>query len=186
MASRLGVGAIQRIPKNASGSFLSPKKNIRNKFMLTEKISKFLKNRSFISVATSNSNGRPNAVPKFLLKVEGDYIYIVDYTFGRTYENLKINPNVSLAFMDNESLSGYQVNGSAQIIQRGGLYDDMIAQLKEKEIALTTERVIRGVRKGKGHVSYEVGIPDKCVIFKVKIFEIVEITPKGLLKREML
>ena len=68
--------------------------------MLTEKISDFLKRRSFISVATCDFNGRPNAVPKFLLKIDDDYIYLVDYTFGRTYENLKINSKVSLAFME--------------------------------------------------------------------------------------
>lgn len=153
--------------------------------MLTEKISKFLAKRSFISVGTCDFKGRPNAAPKFLLKIDGDYIYIVDYTFGRTYENLKINPKVSLAFMDNDSLSGYQVNGSVEVIQSGKLYDGMMAERKEKEIALTTERVIEGVRKGKSHESFEVGISEKCVIFKVKISEIVEITPQGLLKREI-
>ena len=68
--------------------------------MFTDELIKLLEKHEFISVATCDFKGRPNAVPKFLLKVEGDFIYLVDYTIGTTWKNLKekhtIKPDTKL------------------------------------------------------------------------------------------
>ena len=68
--------------------------------MLPKKIKELLENREFISVATCDFKGRPNAAPKFFLKFEHNFIYLVDYTIGMTWENLKVNPKASLSLMD--------------------------------------------------------------------------------------
>ncbi len=154
--------------------------------MLNKKIEEFLKKREFISVATCNLKGRPNAAPKFLLKIEDNFIYLIDYSFSRTWENLKINPRASLSFMDTDNLTGYQINGSVQIIDKGPLYDKILYELREKVINLSVERVIEGVCREKTHASFEVAIPEDFVIFKVKIEEVVEIGPRGDLKRQNL
>ena len=152
--------------------------------MLTKTASDFLKTREFVSVATCDLKGRPNAVPKLILKIEGNFIYLVDYTFGRSYENLKINPRVSLSFVNTDNLKGYQVNGSVEIIEKGPAYENIAGELVQKEISLSTDRIIKGLNTGKHHENFEVAIPEKFVIFKVKMEEAVELDYSGGIKRE--
>lgn len=154
--------------------------------MISKRINELLQSRGFISVATSDLNGQPNAAPKFLLKAENNFIYLMDYIIGKTWENIKINPRVSLSFMDADSLVGYQMNGPVEIIDSGPEYEEILEELLKREIDLSTKRIIEGVERGKIHGSFEVAIPDKFVLFKVKIEEVVEIGPSGTLKRKKL
>ncbi len=152
--------------------------------MLTKTISDFLKNREFVSVATCDLDGQPSAAPKLILKVEDNFIYLVDYTLTKSYENIKINPRISLSFVNNENLKGYQVNGSVELIDKGPVYEKTALEFSQKENNLLTDRVIKGVSTGKHHDNFEVAIPGKFVIFKIKIKEVVEILYGGGLKRE--
>ncbi len=154
--------------------------------MLSTKIAQFLKNREFISVATCDFKGRPNAAPKFLLKLEDNFIYLVDYTISRTWENLKVNPQASLSFIDPDTLVGYQINGSVKIIDKGPEYDKILIELREREIDLSTKRIVEGIYRGKGHESFEVTLPERFVVFKIKVEEVVEIGHRGDLKIEKL
>ena len=152
--------------------------------MLAPKIQKLLNQREFISVATCDLTGQPNAVPKFFLKAEDRFIYLVDYTIGRTWENLKINPQVSLSFSELEMLHGYRINGRVEILEKGPGFESLLSEVKEKTTALTVERVLTGVQQRKTHQHFEVGIPEKFVIYKIKIEEITEIGPQGELTKE--
>jgi uncharacterized pyridoxamine 5'-phosphate oxidase family protein len=154
--------------------------------MLAKTISDFLKTREFVSIATCDLNGRPNAAPKFILKIESNFIYLVDYAFGRSYENIKINPRVSLSFADTENLKGYQVNGSVELVEKGQAHEKIALELTQRVISLSTDRIIKGVSTGKRHENFEVAIPKKFAIFKVKIEGVVELLYHGGLNREEL
>ena len=151
--------------------------------MLIKKINELLKDREFVSVATCDFKGKPNAVPKFLLKVEAEYIYLVDYTIGKTWENLKENPQVSLSLMDTGSLTGYRINGSVEIIEAGPLYKKALEELREKEVSLSAERVIEGLARGKAHKEFEVEIPDRFVVFKIKVLDVIAVSHRGQIFR---
>ena len=135
-------------------------------------------------MATCDLDSRPNAAPKFLLKVEASYIYLVDYIIGNTFRNLKINPLISLSFFDQNTLIGYQINGKVQIVNSGPEYTSALDDLARKEIDLSTTRIIDGVIKGKAHKTYEIAASKQFVILKVKVEEIVQIHPSGILRRE--
>ena len=152
--------------------------------MINKNIIALLESKEFISVATCDLESRPNAAPKFLLKVEASYIYLVDYIIGHTFRNLKINPRISLSFFDNNTLVGYQINGKVQIIDRGPEYLAALNDLARKEIDLSTTRIIDGVIKGQAHKTYEVAASKQFVILKVKVEEIVQIHSSGRLQRE--
>ncbi len=152
--------------------------------MLKAKAVEFLKTREFVSVATADFAGNPNAAPKFLLKIEGDFIYLIDYIIGRTWENIKINPKASLSFMDPDSLKGYQISGAVEIIDKGKVYDQILKELSKKKLDSSIKRIIEGVYRGKRHESFEISLPERFVVFKIKLEEIVEIGPYGELKRE--
>ena len=152
--------------------------------MINNNIKALIESREFISVASCDLEARPNAAPKFLLKVEASYIYLVDYIIGKTFRNLKVNPRVSLSFFDNNTLVGYQINGKVQIIDRGPEYLAALNDLARKEIDLSATRIIDGVIKGQAHKAYEVAASKQFVILKVKVEEIVQIQSSGKLQRE--
>ena len=152
--------------------------------MISKKINDLIKKREFVSVATCDFKGRPNVAPKFILKIKDNFIYFVDHVLGTTYDNLKLNPRVSISVMDLDALIGYQINGSVEIVEKGKDFEEMINELKEREINLSVQRIIEGIDKGKSHESFEVMLSEKVAILKVKIEEAVEIGSSGLLKRE--
>ncbi len=152
--------------------------------MINKAIKALIESREFISVASCDLDARPNAAPKFLLKVEASHIYLVDYVLGQTFRNLQANPRVSLSFLDNNTLMGYQINGKVEIIDSGPEYDSALKDLERKEIDLSATRIIDGVTKGHAHNAYEMAASEQFVILKVKVEEIVQIHPTGLLRRE--
>lgn len=152
--------------------------------MLPDKIVKLLVDREFITVATCNFEGRPNAAPKFVLKFEDSCIYLVDYTIGRTWENLKVNPKASLSLMDQDTLVGYQLNGSVEIIEKGAQYKTLFDEFKRKEIDLSVRRIAEGISRGRRHENFEVLLPEHFVVFKVKLEDWAEIVPSGGFRRE--
>jgi len=152
--------------------------------MLKDNIRQFLEKKEFISVATSDLNGNPNAAPKLLLKTEGNFIYLIDYSISKTWQNLKMNPRASLSFMDTNELIGYQINGSVQLIDSGEEFDKILKELVDKEIILSSKRIAEGVVSGKKHNNFELNISQRFVILKIKIEEVAEIWPKGQITRE--
>jgi predicted pyridoxine 5'-phosphate oxidase superfamily flavin-nucleotide-binding protein len=152
--------------------------------MINKDVKALIESLKFISVASCDLEGRPNAAPKFLLKVEASHIYLVDYILGRTFSNLKANPRVSLSFFDNNTLLGYQINGNVQIIDRGPEYQSALDDLQRKEIDLSAARIIEGVIKGQAHKNYELVTSQQFVILKIKAEEIVQIHSTGTLHRE--
>ena len=151
--------------------------------MLPKKVYNIVKDREFISVATCDFNGRPNAAPKIVLKIEGSYLYLVDYTIGTTYRNLTINPRASLSMMNPDTLTGYQINGAVEIIEKGKVYEKLCAEMEEKTIKLTAKHIIEKVRGQGKSEKFEAAITDRFIVFKVKMEELVSIGPGRVLER---
>jgi predicted pyridoxine 5'-phosphate oxidase superfamily flavin-nucleotide-binding protein len=156
------------------------------RMIITEKVRGFLQNQEFINIATCDFAGRPNVAPKFLLKIKNDYIYLADYVKGRTYRNIMINSKVSIATENTETLTGYQINGEAEIIEEAAEYRHLIEEFREKQIQFSVTRIIEGLHKEVRHGVFETSLPEGIAVFKIKAEEIVEIIPTGELKRNRL
>jgi len=152
--------------------------------MMRVKACEILKGREFVSIATCDFGGKPNAASKFILKIEAGHIFLVDYVIGRTLRNLKINPYASLSFVDTHTLTAYQINGPVEIIAGGQEYEKLLKELHQKEVDLSIQRIMEAVTKGQKHEAFEVANSEKSVIFRVKIEEVVEMGVGGALKRE--
>ncbi|HOX09416.1 MAG TPA: pyridoxamine 5'-phosphate oxidase family protein [Candidatus Omnitrophota bacterium] len=152
--------------------------------MIAKKINELIKDMDFVQMATCDMDGRPNVAPKFFLKAEGGHIYMVDFVIGRTFRNLNINPKASISVVDYKNLTGYQVNGAVEILSEGAEYEKAAKEFLDKEIRLSTKRIVEGVKKGERHNSFEAAFPNRIVVFKVSIDEAVEICPGGELKKE--
>ena len=91
-----------------------------------------------------------------------------------------------LNILDLNTFFGYKLNGEAEIIESGDIYDECLKDLQRREIQLSVERVIEAVRSDDARKVFELEIPEKFLVYKIKIKEGVEITPRGELKRESL
>ena len=70
------------------------------------------------------------------------------------------------------------------IVEKGAEFQTILHELRQKAVSLSAKRIIEGVSTGKKHKSFEINIPDKFAIYKVKIAEVTEIGLKGDLKKE--
>ena len=143
-----------------------------------------LKTRTFLSVGTADKTGRPNAAPKFFLKHEKPYIYLIDFSFATTTKNLKENPQASLSFMDMDNLEGYRLYGEVELIEKGPEFRRLSKEVERRTIQLSAERLIEASRTGKKYSHYELEMPDKFVVIKVKIKEMTKIGTRGDFYRE--
>ena len=154
--------------------------------MIEDRLKDLISETTFINIASCDFNGRPNVAPKFLLKYLGSIIYLIDYTMGKTYENLKINSRVSFAVMDFNTLNGYQINGVGKILEDSEEYNSLTRELRDKIKKLSVDRLIEGLKSEKMHNSFEIIFPKRVVIFKIEVKEVVEIGPTGEIRREKL
>lgn len=152
---------------------------------LFENFAHVLTQGKFISIATCNHERMPSVAPKLIVQTHKNIIYLIDYVKGRTYANLKENPRASLAFIDEHSLTGYQLNGPVTILEHGEEFVKLSEEFQKIKTDLTVERIMMDVRAGtKSSVAAAV-LPEKFAILKIKIIEIIEIAPSGALKSKL-
>ena len=154
--------------------------------LITEEVRELLKNKGFVSIGTIDANGYPCVVPKFLITINNDFIYLADYIIGSTFENIKVNPKISLSAVNENTLVRYQINGTAEIINKGLEYDKLTNELRKKELNFTIERVVKGIQREEKHQNFEIAFPERFVVIRIKVKEIVKITPNAKLERTSL
>ena len=152
--------------------------------MILDKIKDLLKKRNFLSIATADKQCEPHAAPKFFFKLEDGSIYLIDYAIAKTVDNLRINPRASMSFMDLDSLEGYRMSGPAVLVDEGPEYDKILQEFDKKLIRLSADRLIEGMKSGKSNEHFELEIPSKVIVIKVKLEEIVRISRQGELFKE--
>jgi predicted pyridoxine 5'-phosphate oxidase superfamily flavin-nucleotide-binding protein len=143
----------------------------------------FLTGGKFINVGTCNLERMPNVAPKLVAKVHGDTIFIVDHVMGTTCANLKENPRVSVSFVNEKAFTGYQLNGTATVMEKGEEFDKLAEEFQKIKTDFIVERIMFNVRTGeKASGSPELSLPEKFVVLRIKVIEIVEISSTGHLK----
>lgn len=152
--------------------------------MLNEVIKKLLQGRDFLFLATADMQGIPNVAPKYLIKFEEGCLYFADYVIGKTWDNIQGNPHVAVSFMDEETRTGYQLKGTADLLTMGKEFENILQELQERQLNEAIERVIEGVRRARRHALLDFGHNKDSVILRVKVAEIVEISSAGSLKKE--
>ena len=152
--------------------------------MILQKIAALLRQRTFLGIATASKNGEPHSATKFLLKIEDGTVYLVDYAIARTVENIRENPRASMSFMDLENLEGYRMSGPVSIIESGEEHDKILKEFEKMLIKLSATRLIEGMKSGKQNEHYELEIPNKVIILKVKVEEVIRIGRQGELFKE--
>lgn len=151
---------------------------------ILERSIELLRTKEFVEMSTADKDARPNSAPKLLLRAQGRTLYFIDYSMGSTASNLRVNPRACLSFMDMDSLSGYRIYGGVEVIDKGRVYNGCLALLRKKQLQLSVERVIRGVLNSKAHDKFELEIPERFLVYRMRIEEVSEITTRGEIKKE--
>lgn len=151
---------------------------------INEKLEEVLKKREFVSIATVGHDGQPNSVPKFLYRGKGSFLYLLDYVVGKTIRNLRENPKASVSFMNLNTLEAYRLNGTAEVIDRGPVFDAVLKGWNEKLVQLATDRVIEAVRTGKKRGHYEMEMTEHLAVIKVRIEAVIKIGRRGDIWKE--
>jgi hypothetical protein len=145
----------------------------------------FLSQGRFINVASCSLERMPSVAPKLIAKTHKNIIYLIDYIYGRTYSNLKTNPRVSVSFFDDRTFTGYQLNGSVEILEDGEEFERLSEEFQAIKTNLTVEHILFNIRSGEKAKPLEFSLPKKFAILKLKIVEIIEISSSGSLKSKL-
>lgn len=107
-------------------------------------------------VATSSRTGIPNVGPKRSTRVlDDEHLVFTEMTGGRTYENLQQNPQLCIAVVDRDQLSGYRFYGKAELLTNGPVFDGAVQAAKK------------------------INLPTPKAVVKMKIDEIYNLGMKG-------
>ena len=152
--------------------------------LLLKRLLPFLSKGRFLNVATCNRERMPNVAPKLIAKVEKNVLYLVDHVIGTTYANLKENPRVSLGFVDEKNFTGYQLNGTATVMERGHDFEALTEEFQKIKTDFTVQRILYNVRSGGQAPPVELALPERFAIIKIRVIEVVEIATSGDLKSQ--
>jgi len=71
-----------------------------------------------VAISTCDKKGEPNISVAAFIKIKNNKIIITNNYMGKTIENIKQNPKVSLAVW-NQKWKGYKINGAAEYFGKG-------------------------------------------------------------------
>lgn len=105
---------------------------------LSKNITDIILNADGKALGTMTS-GVINVVPVSTITIRDNKILLVDYFMGKTLQNIKENPYVSLACW--RGLEGYQIKAHVEYVTDGDIFDHIKTLVAE----ILPERVVRGV-----------------------------------------
>ncbi|MAD96143.1 MAG: flavin-nucleotide-binding protein [Flavobacteriaceae bacterium] len=86
---------------------------------LSEAVKSSISNSVLCWLATTDNQGQPNVSPKEIFAdFRNEYIIIANIASPKTVKNIATNPKVCLSFIDILIQKGYQVKGTAEIIDK--------------------------------------------------------------------
>ena len=85
-----------------------------------------------VAIATCSKEGKPHVIAVAYVKVKDNKIVISDNYMRTTIENIKENPEISLASW-NKKWEGYRINGKVEYFETGEYYDFVKSIEENKE-----------------------------------------------------
>jgi predicted pyridoxine 5'-phosphate oxidase superfamily flavin-nucleotide-binding protein len=83
-------------------------------------------------VATASQNGIPNVTPKGTLKLlDENHVAFADLFSLKTRRNLLENNKVAITIVDATTAKGYQIKGTAEVVDSGPLFEKTSQQIAE-------------------------------------------------------
>jgi predicted pyridoxine 5'-phosphate oxidase superfamily flavin-nucleotide-binding protein len=94
-------------------------------------------------VATASSTGNPNTTPKGTLKLlDSQHVCFADLFSGKTRHNLLENKQIAVTIADPQTGKGYQLKGTAELVDSGPLFEVACKQVAEIQKGLPTPHAV--------------------------------------------
>ncbi len=152
--------------------------------ILTDEIIQFFQNQNFTIISTLGKEGSLHNACKGIIEIGKDgKIYLLDLYKGKTYENIRRDPNISVTAVDEHRFKGYCLKGKAEIMSADKLSFQAIAAWEVKITSRLTQRLLKNIREEKGHSRgrhLEALMPRPEYMIRIKVVEIVDLTPQHL------
>jgi len=149
---------------------------------LSDAVIDFFQSQGSIFVSTIDKNGSLHNACKGIVDIKSNgRIYLLDLYKGRTFQNLKNNPHISIAAADEHKFAGYCLKGKAKIITGEEISPRIIKAWEERITSRLTRRVIRNIHEEKGHPRHpEVLLPKPEYLIVMDAEEVIDLTPGHL------
>ena len=151
---------------------------------INDEIIDFFQSQSFVIVSTIDKKGNPHSSCKGIVRInKNGSIYLFDLYQGKTFDNLKRNPRISITAVDEHKFNGYCLKGKAKIINTDRLSPQTIKTWDEKITGRISRRIIKNIHGQKGHPRHpEAHLPRPQYLIVIKVEEVVDLTPYQLRK----
>jgi general stress protein 26 len=149
---------------------------------LADEIVRFLEKQSFTIVSSIDKDGSLHSACKGIVRINRNgTIYLLDLYKGRTFENIKRNPHISLTAVDEHKFKGYCLKGKAKIIAAEKLSPQIIKAWENKVTSRITQRIIKNITQEKSHPRHpEALMPKPEYMIEMEVNEIIDLTPQHL------
>ncbi len=142
----------------------------------------FFKDQGFVVVSTISQDGSLHNSCKDVLKIEKEgSVYLLDLYLRNTFQNLKINPNISITAVDEHRFIGYSLVGKAKIVHDEKLNRDIFKAWEQKMTSRISKRIIKNLKGEKGHKLHpEAALPRPEYLIVMDVTEVIDLTPVHL------
>lgn len=149
---------------------------------IPDQVVQFFHSQNFVIVSTRDKNGGLHSSCKGIVRIAGNgKVYLLDLYKGRTSENLKQNPNISITAVDEHKFRGWCLKGKARIAAKREFDSGLMADWKKKIASRITHRLLKNIHGEKGHPRHpEAQFPKPEYLIEMKAEEIVDLIPRGL------
>lgn len=150
--------------------------------IISDGVKRFLLAQHFTIVSTIGADGMPHSSCKGIVKINPDgTIYLLDLYMGQTYENLTMNPNISLTAADEHKFRGYCLKGTAEILSSDKWKHGIIKAWERKIAGRITRRILKNIRGETGHPKHpEAQLPRPKYLIAMMVKEVIDLTPLPL------
>lgn len=147
--------------------------------IIPDEIVHFLQKQHFVVVSTIDKNGNPHCVCKGIVNIEKEgKISLLDLYVGATHKNLKQNPRISIAAVDEHRFIGYCLKGKGKI---ANIKSHILQEWSNKIVTRIANRIVKRLHGEKGHPRHpEILMPKPKYMIVMEVEEIIDLTPGHL------
>jgi len=136
-----------------------------------------------VFVGSCDPEGKPNTAPKMLIDViEPNVVFVLDYRSTNTHANVSKNPRISLAFMDEQTFTGFRLTGTCEIVDSGKDFELAKEVWHKRLISYETDRMLERIRGGFSARHAENVLPENFVVIKLSAKEAARVEPDRILR----